>query len=211
MEKLRSRLVKSNMGLSLPSFMNFRRLLSNLLIGGSLFLLLVVYLPIVRTYLPASSTPSDPNFSIVIPKINASAPLIDNVDPWNETEYREALGRGVAIAKGFAKPGEDGATFIFAHSSDSPWRITSYNTVFFRLGELKSGDLVEVNYGGERHKYAVSYILEVWPDEVDAITKQQGNKLILQTCTPVGTSLKRLLVFAVPLENESLQQMREAF
>jgi len=195
----------------LPSFMNLRRVLSNLLIGGSLFLFLVIYLPIIRTYLPASSPPSDPNFSIIIPKINASAPLVDNVDPWSETEYLEALSKGVAIAKGFAKPGEDQTTFIFAHSSDSPWRIASYNTIFFRLGELKIGDLIEINYGGQKYQYAVSYSIDVWPHEVEAITKQKGQKLILQTCTPAGTSLKRLLVFANPLEKESPQQVPEAF
>lgn len=133
---------------------------------------------------------------IKISKINALAPLIDDVDPWNETEYRRALKKGVAIAKGFSKPGEAGTTYIFAHSSDSPWNITSYNTVFFRLGELKSGDLIEINYKGKNYKYAVSHSIEVWPNEVEAITKISGDQLILQTCTPVGTSLKRLLIFA---------------
>ena len=138
-------------------------------------------------------------FKITIPKINAQAPLIDNVDPWDEVEYRRALKKGVAIASGFNKPGEDGTTFIFAHSSDSPWNITSYNTVFFRLGELKAGDEVEITYGGQSFKYQVTHSIEVWPNEVEAVTKASGNQLILQTCTPVGTSLKRLLVFANPV------------
>lgn len=100
------------------------------------------------------------------------------------------------MASGFAKPGESGTTFIFAHSSDSPWNITSYNTVFFRLGELKSGDLIEVKYDGQDFKYSVSHSIEIWPNEVEALTKNSEDQLILQTCTPVGTSLKRLLVFA---------------
>lgn len=133
---------------------------------------------------------------ISIPKINAYAPLVDDVDPWNETEYREALTKGVAIAKGFSKPGQKGTTYIFAHSSDSPWRISSYNTVFFRLGELKEGDEIETYYNGQAYQYTVSHSIEVWPDEVEAITKTQTDQLILQTCTPIGTSLKRLLVFA---------------
>lgn len=102
----------------------------------------------------------------------------------------------MAIAKGFAKPGQLGTTYIFAHSSDSPWRITSYNTVFFRLGALKKGDLIEIRYNNQNFKYRVSYSLEVWPDEIEALTQNKDNQLILQTCTPVGTSLKRLLVFA---------------
>lgn len=134
--------------------------------------------------------------SISIPKISAYAPLIDNVDPWNGTEYRKALRSGVALASGFSKPGQSGTAFAFAHSSDSPWNITSYNTVFFRLGELKSGDEIQVNYNGQYFKYTVSYLIEVWPNEVEAVTKGDGDQLILQTCTPVGTSLRRLLVFA---------------
>lgn len=134
---------------------------------------------------------------ISIPRISAYAPLIDDVDPWNETEYRSALKKGVAISKGFAKPGEAGTSFIFAHSSDSPWNITSYNTVFLRLGELKSGDKVNLYYNNQNYEYIVSHAIEVWPNEVEALTKTSGDQLILQTCTPIGTSLKRLLVFAV--------------
>jgi sortase A len=109
----------------------------------------------------------------------------------------------VAIAKDFAKPGEKGTSYIFAHSSDAPWRISSYNTVFFRLGELKEGDQIEVFYNNQTFKYDVSHSIEVWPNEVEAITKTNGNQLILQTCTPIGTSLKRLLVFASLQPKES--------
>lgn len=140
----------------------------------------------------------DYSYSIFIPKINAYAPLIPNVDPWNEKEYHEALTRGVAVAKGFAQPGQPGTTYIFAHSSDLPWRISSYNTVFFRLGELKQNDEIYIKKDGMEYKYKVLNSIEVWPNEVEAITKNTGNQLILQTCTPIGTSLKRLLVFAIP-------------
>lgn len=157
-----------------------------------------IYIPILKLYLPLKPEPVNSSQSITIPKINASSPLVDNVDPWNESEYREALKQGVAIAKGFAKPGESGTIYIFAHSSDSPWRISSYNTVFFRLGELKKGDLIEINYNGKKYSYLVDYLVEVWPNEVEAVTRNTRNQLILQTCTPIGTSLKRLLVFALP-------------
>lgn len=179
--------------------LNLKKFLGNLLIVSSLTFLGLIYLPIFKAYLPASPKQVQSNYSISIPKINAYAPLVDNVDPWNEKEYREALTRGVAISKGFAKPGETGTVYIFAHSSDSPWRISSYNTVFFRLGELKQGDQITINYSGKTYKYQVSHSVEVWPSEVEALTKATGNQLILQTCTPIGTSLKRLLVFATPI------------
>lgn len=160
----------------------------------------LIYLPILKAYLPAKpEVTQNLSYSISIPKINAYAPLIDNVDPWEESEYRQALKKGVAISKGFSKPGEEGVVYIFAHSSDSPWNISSYNAVFFRLGELRGGDLIDIFYDGKRYQYRVSHFVEVWPGEVDALTKVTKNQLILQTCTPIGTSLKRLLVFANPL------------
>ncbi|MBI2593466.1 sortase [Candidatus Daviesbacteria bacterium] len=179
---------------------NLKKFLGNLLIVSALTLLGLIYLPILKIYLPANPGVNlNSNFSINIPRINAYAPLVDNVDPWNEDEYRKALKNGVAIAKGFSKPGESGTIYIFAHSSDSPWRISSYNTVFFRLGELKEADLIDITYAGKQYQYRVSYSVEVWPNEAQALTKQTGNQLILQTCTPIGTSLKRLLIFANPI------------
>lgn len=160
----------------------------------------LIYLPILKIYLPVKpEVYQNLDFSISIPRINAYAPLIDNVDPWNETEYRKALKKGVAIAKGFDKPGGEETVYIFAHSSDSPWRISSYNTVFFRLGELKEGDFIDITYDGKAYQYKVSHSVEVWPGEVESLTKSTANQLILQTCAPLGTSLKRLLVFSNPV------------
>lgn len=183
---------------------SLKKFAGNLLIVSSLTLLGFIYLPILRVYLPAKpELLNNSDSSISIPKINAYAPLVDNVDPWNENEYKEALKNGVAISKGFAKPGDRGTVYIFAHSSDSPWRISSYNTVFFRLGELKKGDLIEINYASAPYKYRVTHSIEVWPGEVEALTKSKTDQLMLQTCTPIGTSLKRLLVFANPDSPES--------
>jgi LPXTG-site transpeptidase (sortase) family protein len=39
----------------------------------------------------------------------------------------------------------------------------------------------------------------VWPNEVKYLKEDQGDILILQTCTPIGTALQRLLVFAKPI------------
>lgn len=134
---------------------------------------------------------------ITIPKIHAQAPIIYNVDPYNQTEYGEALKRGVAQAKGTALPGENETVFIFAHSSGNPLEITKYNTVFLRLGELKKNDEIIINKDNKIYKYKVMEKKVVWPTETKYL-EQKENQLIIQTCWPIGTSLKRLLVFAVP-------------
>lgn len=180
---------------------NFLYYLGNFLVFLSIIVLLSIYLPIARLYLPIiqPTKATDQNFSITIPKINAQAPIIPDVDSQNPTEYKKALNNGVALAKGFSQPGENGTIYIFAHSYDSPWRMTSYNTAFFRLSELKNGDEIKLIKDGKDYRYLVFKKIEVWPNEMKFIYQNKSdNQLILQTCTPIGTSLKRLLVFAKP-------------
>jgi len=142
--------------------------------------------------------PEDPNFSVVIPKIGANARVVSNVDTSNEREYAEALKKGVAQAQGTAFPGEGGHIFLFAHSTDYWWNATSYNAVFYLLGKLIKGDDINVFYKGERFVYRVIESKIVDPSEVEYITRKTNEEfLTLQTCWPLGTTFKRLLVFAV--------------
>lgn len=131
-------------------------------------------------------------YFIAIPKINAYAPIIPNINPWQKSDYLKALSQGVAATQG-------NPWFLFAHSSDLPWKITRYNTAFLRLGELQKGDQIIINKYGTRYQYEVVEKREVWPDQVQHIKEAGPNRLILMTCTPIGTSLKRLLIFARPL------------
>lgn len=140
-------------------------------------------------------TPSS-EFMVHIPSLAIRSKVIENVNAWNEADYQLALKNGVAHASGSATPNQNGSMFLFAHSSDVPWRMTRTNTAFFRLPRIKLGERVLIDYQGKRYTYEVSDIKEVWPHEVEAVTQAQGDQVILQTCTPVGTSLKRLLVFA---------------
>lgn len=163
--------------------------MGNILILTSLSILAFTYYPLIKLYfLPPVPLPNSGYF-ISIPKINAYAPIISDVNPWQKDEYLKAMSRGVAQAK-------DNPSFFFAHSSDYPWRITRYNTAFLRLGELQNGDQIFITKNGTRQEYKVVEKIEVWPDQVQYVKQSDPNKLILMTCTPVGTSLKRLLIFA---------------
>lgn len=178
--------------------------LGNFLIIISLLLLLFIYYPFINLYLqpPLSLNQQtiEDGFYLIIPKIQAKTPIIANIDPFNKREYLTALQKGVAHAKGTSLPEENGTIFLFAHSSDVPWRITKYNTAFLRLGELQFGDKVIVVKDRKIYQYAVTNKKEVWPSQIQYLAPQNKEKqLILMTCTPVGTSLKRLLVFAKPI------------
>ncbi len=143
-------------------------------------------------------TPIDANFGIVIPKIGANAKIIPNVDAANETEYLAALKEGVAHVKGSAFPGEGGAIYLFAHSTDYFWNVGTYNAIFYLLYKLEPNDEVDLFFKGQRYTYRVIDKKIVDPSQVEYLTRKTNREfLTLQTCWPPGTTLQRLLVFAV--------------
>jgi len=143
-------------------------------------------------------TPVDPNFSIVIPKIGANAKVVSNVDASNEKTYLEVLNKGVAHTLGTAFPGEGGHIFLFAHSTDYFWNVSTYNAIFYLLYKLEKNDEVNIFYKGQRFVYRVIGQEIVDPSQVQYLTRKTNREfLTLQTCWPPGTTLKRLLIFAV--------------
>jgi len=147
-------------------------------------------------------TPLDPFFSIIIPKIGASARVISNVDASNHDEYITALQKGVAHAKGSVFPGLLGTTYLFAHSTDAWWHVSQYNAVFFLLKDLAPGDDIVVFFDNQRFNYKVADTRIIEPDDVSLLTnaQQSDEQLVLQTCWPPGTTWKRLVVVAKPLQ-----------
>jgi len=143
-------------------------------------------------------TPVDPNFSIVIPKIAANAKVQSNIDASNQKIYLDALNKGVAHTLGTAFPGEGGHIFLFAHSTDYFWNVGAYNAIFYLLYKLEKNDEVDLFYKGQRYVYKVIGQEVVDPSQVQYLTRKTNREfLTLQTCWPPGTTLKRLLVFAV--------------
>jgi sortase A len=148
--------------------------------------------PVIQQILPTNG------IFITIPKIHAQSPVIVGVDPGNQAVYDEALKHGVAQAKGTSLPGEIGTVYLFAHSSGPLWDETHFNTIFFRLGELKKGDTITIRLNGKDYHYVVRSEKVVNPTDVGYLTNNKRTQLIVQTCWPIGTSFERLLVFADP-------------
>jgi len=147
--------------------------------------------------------PKSAEFSIIIPKIGANQKVIANVDPENRDVYYEALTQGIAHAKGSNFPGQDGTTYLFAHSADVFWNVGRYNADFYLIKDLVEGDDIVVIFNGERYNYKMTEQKIVDPTEVQYLTTDRGvgEELVLQTCWPPGTTWKRLLVFATPVSN----------
>lgn len=175
----------------------------NLLIVVSILLAFIIFYPVIATYLfPAPVKDQNILFGdyITIPKIKAQAPIILNVDPYNYEEYSQALKKGVAQAKGTYLPGEPGRSFLFAHSSGNPLEQINYNTVFVKLNELEKGDEILIKRNDKVFKYKVTMKKVVYPTEIEYLEKSDVPGLVIQTCWPIGTDWKRLLVFASPVK-----------
>ncbi len=150
---------------------------------------------------PSSSGKVGPEPKLVIPKINVEAPMIYGVDPLNNNTVEDQLRDGVVhypIANAASVPGQNGATTILGHSSMDVFDDGKYKFVFVQLSKLSEGDNIYINYKGVRYTYSVTKKEIIDPKEISKVTPTDPTKpsLILITCDPPGTALKRLLVFA---------------
>jgi len=143
----------------------------------------------------------DTDFSILIPRIGASAKIFPNVDPSDPNQFLPILMQGVAHAAGSVFPGMNGNIYLFAHSTDNFWDVGRYNAVFYLLKDLNKGDEVVIFYKNQRYNYVVTGTKIVDPSDVSNLVdsqKQNKQQLVLQTCWPPGTTFQRLLIFASP-------------
>lgn len=180
--------------------------LGTAIMAVSVSLLLFTYFPMLSSYMQPPvgiKHYTDHQYHLIIPKINAEGIITTEVDPWNQASYLPQLQKGIAHTKGTPLPGEMGTSYLFAHSSDLPWRMTRYNTPFFRLGELNAGDLIYISKDNLTTEFKVISKADISASDIKYLKDAQGSsqgsneeKLILQTCTPPGTSFRRLLVFA---------------
>lgn len=147
---------------------------------------------------PTAIKPVNIDFGIVIPKIQANAKVIDNVDPFNPKIYQVALTKGVAHALGTAYPGQPGNDFIFAHSSVDWYVATRYNSVFYLLHRLEKGDEIDLYYHSKKYRYSVTEKTVVDPADVSYLRRgiKDTSTLTLMTCWPPGTNYKRLIIRA---------------
>jgi LPXTG-site transpeptidase (sortase) family protein len=144
-----------------------------------------------------SIKPVSKDFSLIIPKINVNSKIIANVDSSNEKIYLQVLKQGVAHDKNSSLPDEKGAVFLFSHSTDRFYNINLYNAQFYLLNKLGKNDLARLVYKGNDYLYTIADKKIVDPEKVEKTVKDlKGDWLVMQTCWPPGTTLKRLLVLA---------------
>jgi sortase A len=140
---------------------------------------------------------SDPK--LIIPKINVDVP-VDYTAKSDYDSQMKAMENGVAyfgIPGADSKPGQIGNTVISGHSSNDIIDQGSYKFIFARLDHLTNGDTIYLNYKGKRYVYSVTKKEVVKPTEINKLVYTTTKPMLtLITCTPLGTSLNRLLVTA---------------
>ncbi len=139
--------------------------------------------------------PVDPEFSVIIPKINVNKKVIKEVDITDEVAVAEALKHGIGWAKGTVEPGQYGNSLLFSHSSRNVWDIARYNAEFTLLNKLELDDIFTVVYQGRQYDFIVFEKTIVNPDDISYVTgAAEGRIVTLQTCHPPGSNAQRLIV-----------------
>jgi sortase A len=140
---------------------------------------------------------SDPR--LIIPKINVDVPVIYGIGADHDSQMA-AMEKGVAhfsIPGASSKPGEKGNTALSGHSSNDLFEPGEYKFIFAQLEKLQNGDTIYANYNGVRYTYVITKKEVVLPTQVDKLVYPTDKPVLtLITCTPLGTTEKRLLVTA---------------
>jgi sortase A len=136
---------------------------------------------------------------LIIPKINVDVPVAYDISTDYATQMA-AMAKGLAhfpIAGANSHPGQIGNTVLAGHSSNDLFDTGDYKFIFAQLEKLTIGDSIYANYKGKRYTYVVTKTQVVAPTDVSALVYPTNKPILtLITCTPLGTSLNRLLVTA---------------
>jgi sortase A len=131
--------------------------------------------------------------ALTIPSLGLrNVPVMDSVTA-------SALNRGVVHLPDTSLPWSDTPernVYLAGHRLG--WPGTGSHLIFYRLDELMGGERITLRArDGTRYDYRVLESFAVWPDERWVTGRVRGRDLLtLQTCTPIPTFQKRLIVRA---------------
>ena len=130
---------------------------------------------------------------LTIPAIGIhNAPVFDSNGQW-------ALANGVRHVPDTSLPwSSTPQRNVYIEGHRIGWPGTGSHLVFYHLNQLSRGDEVVLkDREGEAYRYRVSEVLKVDPEEVWVMGEVVGRDMVtLQTCTPIPTYEKRLIVRA---------------
>ncbi len=138
--------------------------------------------------------------SVQIPKLEIEAPLVFAASQDTKIIAND-LKIGVVVYPGSVEPGNPGQLMILGHSAPPGWPKIRYEWVFSKLGELKTGDEILVNFEKKQYRYQVTKQIFLERGEEIPLKNEQEEQsfLYLVTCWPPGRDLRRLAVEAILL------------
>lgn len=152
-----------------------------------------------------------PDTRIIIPKIGKNIPIVQISDDsrreedWErlEEDIQIGLQDGVVHYPGTAEPGQFGNAFITGHSSYYPWDNGRYKDVFAALHDLEVGDEYYIFHKGKKYQYIIRERKVVKPSDVSVLEQDTTKRTsTLMTCTPIGTTARRLILQAEQLTKD---------
>lgn len=135
-------------------------------------------------------TPRISSYKITIPKLNINSAEVSTID--------HDLDKHLVNYIGTAVPPDNGNAVIYGHSTiPQLFSAKDYKKIFATLHTLKVGDEFTVNVQNIIYSYKIFNIIIVDPSDTSIFTQSYDNSYItLVTCTPPGTTWKRLIVKA---------------
>ncbi len=131
---------------------------------------------------------------LIIPSLDLDLP-VQNPDTRDISALDRLLEKGPVRYVDSAKLGIPGNVLIFAHSSHLPIVHNQMYRAFNRIPELKAGDSITVEAGGNAYLYSVVSVRTADVDDaVIDLSPTIGTKLTLVTCdTLTGKSARYIL------------------
>lgn len=137
------------------------------------------------------------NPTVIVSKINIQMPVDFNLVSSDEATIQNSLENGVVHYPSTVKPGENGNSAYFGHSSQNIFNNGKAKFAFVRLRELTTGDVFTILYNGKVYSYEVFAKEIVPPSQISVLTDTKGEQAtaVLITCDPPGFSTNRLVVW----------------
>jgi sortase A len=149
---------------------------------------------------PTIDTKVGPEPRLIIPKINVDVPVVYGVKSLDNNTVQDALRDGVVhypIPGANSLPGQVGNNVILGHSSNDVFDPGAYKFAFVLLERLEKGDTFYINYESTRYTYTITEKKVINPTQIDTLILDTDKPMVsLVTCTPIGTDLQRLVVYA---------------
>ncbi len=140
------------------------------------------------SYKETSVVENLPTYYISIPKLNIENATVSTIDT--------DLSSHLVHFPGTSLPPNKGTAAIFGHSTlPQLYDRKNYKTIFANIHELKIGDNIIVSSNNTLYTYKISDMIITDPEDTSYLSqKYDGSYLDIVTCTPPGTTWKRLIV-----------------